>query len=156
MARVLVLHGPNLNRLGTREPDVYGSVTLAALDADLRGLGEALGLDVECQQHNSEGALIDAIHSAEPLDSAESAEGFAAIVLNPAAYTHTSVAIADAIRAISVPVLEVHLSNLFARDPLRHVSLTASACVGVITGFGAQSYSLALHHVAARLQGDSD
>lgn len=140
---VLVVHGPNLNLLGQREPGVYGRQTLAELDASLVALGERLGLAVRCRQANGEGEIIDLLH--------EAGRDGAAVVLNPGGYTHTSVAIADALRAIGVPAIEVHLSNLYAREPLRHQSLTGAACQGVIMGLGASSYHLALHHLAAHL-----
>ena len=141
MPQALVIHGPNLNLLGTREPEIYGATTLAELDASLTALGPGIGLGVRCVQHNSEGAIIDAIHSAHQ----GAADG---IVINPGGYTHTSVAIADALRSVSVPAIEVHLSNLFARESLRHTSVTASACVGVVMGFGVNSYHLALTQLA--------
>jgi 3-dehydroquinate dehydratase-2 len=141
---VLVVHGPNLNLLGQREPQVYGRQTLAELDASLVALGQRLGLAVRCHQANGEGAIIDLLHEA-------GRDLFAGVVINPGGYTHTSVAIADALRAIGIPAVEVHLSNLYAREPLRHRSLTGAACEGVIMGLGASSYHLALHHLAARL-----
>jgi 3-dehydroquinate dehydratase-2 len=137
--RVVVLHGPNLNLLGSREPEVYGSMTLAQLDASLVQLGESLGVEVECHQANGEGALIDHLHAARGR-----AVG---VVINPAAYTHTSVALHDAIKAIEVPTVEVHLSNTYRREPFRQRSLTAGACVGAIIGLGAQSYRLALRYL---------
>lgn len=140
---VLVVHGPNLNLLGQREPEVYGRQTLAELDASLVALGQRLGLAVRCRQANGEGAIIDLLH--------EAGRDCVGVVLNPGGYTHTSVAIADALRAIGIPAIEVHLSNLYAREPLRHESLTGAACQGVIMGLGASSYHLALHHLAARL-----
>jgi len=140
---VLVVHGPNLNLLGQREPEVYGHQSLAELDASLVTLGKRLGLAVRCRQANGEGAIIDLLH--------EAGRDHAGVVINPGGYTHTSVAIADALRAIGIPAIEVHLSNLYAREPLRHQSLTGAACQGVIMGLGASSYHLALHHLAARL-----
>ncbi len=134
---VLVLHGPNLNLLGRREPHIYGTLTLAELDRRLRAAGETLGLAVHTAQHNGEGALITALHQA-----ADWAHG---VVLNPGGYTHTSVALRDAIAAIPIPVVEVHLSNIFAREPFRQRSLTAAACIGSISGFGWRSYLLGLH-----------
>ncbi len=136
LARVLVLHGPNLNLLGTREPDVYGRQTLAEIDAMIREEAAALNLEVRCLQSNHEGALVEAIH--------EAAEWANAIIINPAAYTHTSVALRDALAAVHLPAIEVHLSNIYAREELRHRSLTAPACVGVISGFGARGYLAAL------------
>jgi len=143
--RVQVLHGPNLNLLGTRDPGIYGTTTLAEIDAELARRAAARNAVVRCQQSNHEGELIELIHRAR---------GWAdAIVINPAAYTHTSVAIRDAIDAVALPVIEVHLSNVHAREPFRHESLTAPKCIGQICGFGAQSYYLgldaALGHVEA-------
>ena len=133
---VAVLHGPNLNLLGQREPAVYGRVTLDEIDRALVARAGARGATVETHQHNGEGELIDRIH-----DVAQRAQ---AIVINPGAYTHTSIAIADAIRAVALPAVEVHLSNVHAREPFRRRSFVAPACVGTIGGFGARSYTLAL------------
>lgn len=140
---VLVVHGPNLNLLGQRQPEIYGHATLAQLDAALVEHGHQLGLSVRCEQANGEGAIIDLLHQA--------GRSCGAVVINPGGYTHTSVAIADALRGIAIPAIEVHLSNLYSRDPLRHRSLTGAACEGVIMGLGTSSYHLALHHLAARL-----
>ncbi len=137
---VRVIHGPNLNLLGTREPEIYGRTTLEALDASLVEHGAKLGLRVSCDQANGEGELIDLVQRA-----AQDAVG---IVINPGGYTHTSLALADALRGVSVPAIEVHLSNLFAREPSRHVSLTGAACAGVVMGFGVDSYVLALGRLA--------
>jgi 3-dehydroquinate dehydratase II len=139
---VLVIHGPNLNLLGQREPEIYGRLTLAELDEQLVRLGDELGLLVTARQHNGEGELVSLI---------QSATGHAGVVINPGGYTHTSVAIADAIRAAAVPVVEVHLSNLYGREPMRHVSLTGAACDGVVMGLGPLSYHLALRYLAARV-----
>jgi 3-dehydroquinate dehydratase-2 len=141
---VLVVHGPNLNLLGQREPEIYGQQTLAQLDASLAELGETLGLWVRCEQANGEGAIIELLH--------EAGRSCGGVVINPGGYTHTSVAIADALRAIAIPAIEVHLSNLYQREPARHRSLTGAACCGVVMGLGASSYHLALHHLAARLR----
>lgn len=140
---VFVLNGPNLNLLGTREPEVYGAATLADISNSLSQRAGELGLAVEARQSNHEGALIDWLHEAQ----ARSAH---AVLLNAGAYTHTSVALLDAIRAITVPVIEVHLSNPHAREAFRHTSWIAPAAKGTIAGFGADSYLLALE-AAARL-----
>jgi 3-dehydroquinate dehydratase-2 len=141
--KVLVINGPNLNLLGKREPGLYGHTTLEEIEARTRSLGGELGLTVEFLQSNSEGALVDAVQSA--LGRA------AAIVINPAAYTHTSIALRDAIKAVGLPAVEVHLSNIHAREEFRHTSLTAPSCRGVIAGFGAEGYLLALRAVASLL-----
>ncbi len=137
MASILVLHGPNLNLLGRREPAVYGATTLAEVDAAIARHAAARGVKVECRQSNHEGVLVDAIQAA-------AGDGFAAIVLNPGALTHYSYALRDAIAGVAVPVVEVHLSNIHAREPFRHRSVTAAACRGQIAGFGVQSYLLGL------------
>ena len=146
--KIAVIHGPNLNLLGVREPDIYGRVTLEEIDGRIRALARELDLEVEIVQDNSEGALIDAIQRA----GAE-ADG---IIINPAGYTHTSVALADALRAVSPPAIEVHLSNILAREPWRHESITATACVGVISGLGADSYVLALRGLCAMLEASEE
>jgi 3-dehydroquinate dehydratase-2 len=156
MARVLVVHGPNLNLLGVREPEIYGTLTLAQLDRDLLELGARLGLDVETFQANGEGALIDRIHlfATTVIPAAHQGPGgglVGGLVINPGGYTHTSVALRDAIAAVALPTIEVHLSNLHAREPLRHTSITGGVCLGVIMGLGPDSYRFALHALASRL-----
>ena len=140
---ILVLNGPNLNLLGKREPGIYGSATLDDIAAALTKRGDALDLTVEMRQSNHEGVLVDWLHEAQ-------ARSAAAVLLNAGAYTHTSVALLDAIRAIEVPVIEVHLSNPLAREAFRHTSWIAQAAKGTVSGFGADSYLLALE-AASRL-----
>ncbi len=137
---ISVIHGPNLNLLGEREPDVYGSETLDDIDGALGGLARELGVDLECFQSNSEGEIIDRLHSCSGR-----ADG---VILNAGAYTHYSIAIRDAIAAIRPPVVEVHLSNVHAREDFRRVSVIAPVCVGQISGFGSTSYLLALEALA--------
>ena len=146
MKSILVLHGPNLNRLGLREPDVYGHMTLLEIDQQLQSAGRELGLDVHAFQSNSEGTLIDALHTASQED--------AAVIINPGGYTHTSVALRDAIASIDIPVIEVHLSNVYAREEFRHHSLISAVCAGKISGFGWRSYWLALQALAVILDSD--
>lgn len=134
--RVLVLHGPNLNLLGQREPEIYGRTTLADIDASLVTLGRELGVEVETFQSNHEGELVSKVQAAR--------DRCAALIINAGAYTHTSVALLDAILAVGLPVVEVHLSNLYKREPFRHHSYIARAAVGQICGFGADSYFLGL------------
>jgi 3-dehydroquinate dehydratase-2 len=133
---VAVLHGPNLNLLGTREPGVYGTATLAEIDKHLEERGRARGVIVKSHQTNGEGALVDLIHAA--------GQHANAIIINAGAYTHTSIAVADALAAVALPAVEVHLSNLHKREPFRHHSYLAAQCIGSISGFGARSYYLAL------------
>lgn len=142
MIPILVLHGPNLNLLGAREPDIYGRVDLQELNRRLVEAGQEMNVEVRAFQSNHEGALIDALHEAR---------GWArGVVFNPAGYTHTSVALRDAVAAIDIPVVEVHLSNTQSREAFRHVSLTAGVCAGSVAGFGWYSYvlgMLALKHL---------
>jgi 3-dehydroquinate dehydratase II len=134
--KILVLHGPNLNLLGTREPGVYGNLRLDEVNARCASLGSELGVEVRCAQSNHEGVLIDALHEARTWAGG--------VVFNPGGYTHTSVALRDAIAAIGIPVVEAHLSNVYAREEFRHKSLVSAVCAGKISGFGWRSYTLAL------------
>jgi 3-dehydroquinate dehydratase-2 len=144
MKRILVLHGPNLNLLGHREPEVYGSQTLADIDSELDLLAKQLKLAIDSFQSNHEGDLIDRIHAAAN-------DGFSGIIINPGGLTHTSVALRDAISAIELPVVEAHLSNIHAREAFRNHSYVAGVVVGQVSGFGAASYQLALRGLAALL-----
>ena len=137
---IYVLNGPNLNLLGKRQPDIYGRETLADVEAECRRVGAELGLDIVFKQSNREHEIIDWIHEAR-----EAAKG---IVINPAAFTHTSVAILDALHAFEGPILEVHISNVHKREPFRHHSYVSSVAAGVIAGFGTQGYGLSLQRMA--------
>ena len=133
--KILVIHGPNLNLLGKREPDIYGKVSIKNIDAELKKLAKAHKVSLETFQSNHEGEIVTRIQEADGV--------FDAIVMNPAAYTHTSVAIRDAVSAVRVPVIEAHLSNIYSREAFRHQSLIAPVAAGQISGFGAKSYELA-------------
>jgi 3-dehydroquinate dehydratase-2 len=139
--KILVLHGPNLNLLGTREPEVYGSMTLEEIDTRLAEKGREFGAELTSQQSNHEGALIDALQDARAW-----ADG---VLFNPGGFTHTSVALRDAITAIGIPVVEIHLSNVYARETFRHTSLISAVCAGKILGFGWKSYMLGLYALVA-------
>lgn len=141
--RVLLLHGPNLNLLGRREPGVYGTTTLADVDARCRELGAQLGFEVDTRQSNHEGVLIDAAQ--------EAMNDFDAVVINPGGYTHTSVALRDALATLPVPVVEVHISNVHAREPFRHHSFVSPVATAVIAGAGVFGYELALRYCASRM-----
>ena len=134
--KILILHGPNLNLLGTREPEIYGSLTLADINTKLVELAGEQNVELKCKQSNHEGELIDALHEARSW-----ADG---VIFNPGAYTHTSIALRDAISAIGIPVIEAHLSNVYAREEFRHVSMISAVCKGKVVGFGWRSYALGL------------
>lgn len=146
--RIAVVHGPNLNLLGTREPGVYGRATLADVDDALRRLAAELGAEVEVHQSNHEGALVDFVQEAGPR-----VDGF---VVNAGAYTHTSVALADALAAVARPYVEVHISNVFARERFRHRSYLAAGAVGLVSGFGVDSYRLGLRALVGHLRGEEE
>lgn len=142
--RILTLHGPNLNLLGQREPEVYGRLTLEEIDNSMKELALSLGVTVQCFQSNHEGLLIDRIHAA-------SGDGFAGIIINPGGLTHTSIVLRDALAAVALPTIEVHLSNVHARESFRHHSYISPVVVGQIVGFGADGYLLALQALVKRL-----
>ena len=137
MKKILIIHGPNLNLLGQRETSIYGTTTLDEINQNLQKVAQQNGVSLDFLQSNHEGDIVDTIGKA-------SKDGVAAIVINPAAYTHTSVAIRDALSAVTIPAVEVHLSNIYKREEFRHQSLIAPACAGQISGFGVQSYVLGL------------
>ena len=142
--KILVLNGPNLNLLGKRQPEIYGTLTLAQIEQRIRALAKELGIEIEVRQSNSEGELVTWIQ--------EAANKFGAIVINPAAYTHTSLAMRDAVSAVGIPTVEIHISNIHKREPFRHDSLIAEVAVGQIAGFGVDSYLLGLRAAADLIQ----
>lgn len=144
MSKVLVINGPNLNLLGSREPGIYGATTLADVESGLRAQGGTLGVEVLCFQSNHEGTIVDRIHAARD-------EGVAWILINPGAYTHTSVAIRDALAGVAIPFVEVHISNVHKREPFRHHSYLSDVAEAVMAGFGTAGYGLALQYIATRL-----
>ncbi|MDR2000695.1 MAG: type II 3-dehydroquinate dehydratase [Zoogloeaceae bacterium] len=144
-ARILVLHGPNLNLLGKREPEIYGRATLADIHKGMEARARACGVQIESFQSNSEGELIDRIQAA-------ASEGIEFIIINPGAYSHTSIAIPDALRGVAIPYMEVHISNIHAREAFRHHSHFSASAAGVICGLGIQGYELALDAVLARIK----
>jgi 3-dehydroquinate dehydratase-2 len=144
MVKLLLLHGPNLNLLGSREPEVYGRTTLAEIDGALAARAAAAGHALDSLQSNAEAALVDRVQAA-------GRDGTAFILINPAAFTHTSVALRDALAAVAIPFIEIHLSNPHAREPFRHTSYFSDLAVGVVAGFGADSYRYALEAALARL-----
>lgn len=143
MTSLLILNGPNLNLLGTRQPEIYGSTTLADIEDDCIAYGTELGIAVSCVQSNHEGALVDSIHAAKGT--------FSGIILNAGAYTHTSIALRDAISGIELPVIELHLSNIHARETFRHKSYIADVAIGQICGFGAAGYRLSIDAMLGHL-----
>ncbi len=144
MSQILLLHGPNLNLLGEREPGIYGDLSLAGIESAAKTKAESLAMTLRCLQSNSEGALVDAIHAAR-----HDCQG---VVINAGAYTHTSVALHDALRGTRLPFIEVHLSNVYAREAFRHKSYLSAIAIGVICGFGPQGYDFALEALAKHLQ----
>jgi len=140
--RIVVLHGPNLNLLGRRQPELYGTTTLEQINEDLARLAQELAIDIACEQHNGEGALVEAVHAADPADG---------ILINPAAYTHTSVALRDAILAMAIPTWSVHLTEPKSREDFRKVDLIEDLCVGRTAGSGAASYREALRELVSWL-----
>ncbi|CAN7327096.1 type II 3-dehydroquinate dehydratase [Rossellomorea sp. LjRoot5] len=146
MVKILLLNGPNLNRLGKREPSIYGHVTLAQLEATLKSKAEDEGVELFAAQSNHEGELIDVIHQSED-------EGYGGIILNPGAFTHYSYALRDAVASVSVPVVEVHISNIHAREEFRHQSVVAAETIGQVVGFGLFGYELALKAIIKNIKG---
>ena len=142
--KILVLNGPNLNLLGKRQPEIYGTLTLAQIEQRIRALAKELGIEIEVRQSNSEGELVTWIQ--------EAANKFGAIAINPAAYTHTSLAMRDAVSAVGIPTVEIHISNIHKREPFRHHSFIAEVAVGQIAGFGVDSYLLGLRAAADLIQ----
>jgi 3-dehydroquinate dehydratase-2 len=143
--KILIIHGPNLNLLGSRQVEIYGDMTLHKINELLSGLAKDLGVQIECVQLNSEGEIVDSIHNAK--------NKFSAIVINPGAYTHYSIAIRDAVSSTGIPTIEVHLSNIYSREEFRHTSVIAGVASGQISGFGVESYLLGLRAAASLVEG---
>jgi 3-dehydroquinate dehydratase-2 len=142
--RIAVLNGPNLNLLGVREPELYGRTTLAEVESRLADVARELGVEIECAQHNSEGALVDVVHRLR--------DRVAGAIVNAGAYSHTSLALRDALAGVGIPFVEVHVTNVYAREPERRHSMLASAAVGVVVGLGTQGYELALRGLVSKLR----
>lgn len=145
MKKIIIINGPNLNLLGERQPEVYGTTTLPQLESQLRKFGQELGYEIECFQFNSEGGIVDCLQAHR--------SGVAGIVLNAAGFSHTSVVILDAIYTVKAPVVEVHISNIYSREEFRQKSITARGCVGIISGLGIDGYKLAIQHIANTAKG---
>ena len=144
--KILVIHGPNLNMLGKREPDIYGTTTLETINSNLEALGKRLGLELETFQSNHEGEIIEKIQEAAKIQNG--------MIINPAAFTHTSIAIRDALLLLDMPVIEMHLSNIYKREPFRHKSMMSDVVTAQITGFGVQGYTMALEAMAGMVQSE--
>lgn len=142
--KILIIHGPNLNMLGKREPDIYGTITLENINYSLEALGGSLGLEVETFQSNHEGTIIEKIQKAAKINDG--------LIINPAAFTHTSIAIRDALLLLDIPLIEIHLSNIYKREPFRHKSMISDVVTAQITGFGVQGYTMALEAMAKMVQ----
>jgi len=142
--KVLVIHGPNLNMLGKREPEIYGKTTLDEINLELENLGKTLGLSVETFQSNHEGAIVDKIQEAAGVHKG--------IIINPAAFTHTSIAIRDALLGLDIPIIEIHISNIYQREPFRHKSMISDVATAQITGLGKKGYGIALNALAEMVQ----
>jgi 3-dehydroquinate dehydratase-2 len=144
--RILVMHGPNLNMLGQREATIYGKTTLSDINSAMKSLGSELGVEIETFQSNHEGDLVDKVQGAKGQ--------FDGVVINPAAFTHTSIALRDAFLAVSIPFVEVHISNVYSREPFRHKSLLSDVAIGVVAGFGPLSYNMGLRGLLERIRAD--
>ena len=145
--KILVIHGPNLNMLGKREADIYGKSTLDEINADLIKTGENAGLSVETFQSNHEGAVVEKIQQA--------VDGYSGLIINPAAFTHTSIAIRDALLLLDIPIIELHISNIYKREPFRHTSMISDVATAIIAGFGAYGYTMALEAIIKMIRNDT-